>query len=104
MDRAVGSAENDEFTAIRLDGAGNIVLAGSTKGSMNGGTKLRSDEDIFITKLDPSGVPLWTVQYGSSEAFALDLNDSGNIDLAVLAARATGPRGCTMVASSWCDI
>jgi hypothetical protein len=50
---------------------GDIFLGGQTRGTLPGQTS-SGDTDIFVSKFDSDGNPLWTRQFGSS------LHDSGN--------------------------
>ena len=48
----------------------NIFIAGSTEASFEGSTKIKketADEDLFLLKLNTSGVPLWNTNIGTAE-------------------------------------
>lgn len=56
----LGEDKDDYFKAIAMDLQGNLLAAG-------GGTQLnRSDEDVFVVKLNPYGDTIWTKYYGDT--------------------------------------
>lgn len=79
-----GSGENDSCRGVAIDGAGNIVVAGNTKGELAGQTNA-GGWDVFVRKYDPAGNPLWTEQLGSNgddHAYALAVSPGGGIFVA----------------------
>ena len=82
--RQFGTAETDYAYGVTLDPLGNAYVVGFTRGTLAdqasaGGT------DAFVTKLDPSGVPVWTRQIGSAEsdlAFGVAVDVFGDVVVA----------------------
>lgn len=72
-------------TAVAVDGAGDIVLAGYFKGTLDlGGPVLVSqgDTDVFVAKLDAAGTPLWSHAFGGSgsdRAFGVAVGPGGEV-------------------------
>ncbi len=71
---------------VRTDSAGNVVLAGSFKGTVDfgGGPLVSAGVDAFVLKLDPNGNHLWSRHFAGTEpilpsTFAIGKN--GNIIL-----------------------
>lgn len=56
---------NSPEPGLSIDSGGNIYVAGTTSGSMDGQTPLGSG-DYFLTKFNSSKVKQWTVQGGSA--------------------------------------
>jgi len=79
-----GSLTIDEGTAITVDGNNNIYTAGYFTSTFNmSGSQVTSAglEDIFITKMSPSGVKLWLKRDGGSNQerpLAIHADASGN--------------------------
>jgi hypothetical protein len=76
----------DWTQSVAVDPAGNVVLAGSFKGTVDfGGGPLDTfgDFDVFVAKFDPAGNHLWSKQFGSmfhdDEARGLASTPSGEI-------------------------
>jgi hypothetical protein len=87
--RQFGSPASDEASAVAVDGAGNVIVAGYTDGTISGQTQA-GGRDAFVRKFSPAGVELWTRQFGSpnsDEASAVAVDGTGNIIVA----------GCTEV-------
>lgn len=60
-----------QATAVAVDGAGDILIAGYFKGTLDlGGPVLVSqgNSDAFVAKLDAAGTPLWSRAFGGSGA------------------------------------
>ncbi|WP_437278072.1 hypothetical protein WME90_43755 [Sorangium sp. So ce375] len=73
-----GSATGgEEATAVGIDGAGNLVIAGTGTGSVDFGQGEISLEGGFLLKLDRDGRLLWSQPFGASARFAVDA--AGNI-------------------------
>ena len=82
--RQLGSPAPDVATRVAVDGAGNIIVAGRTMGSLPGQTRAGYN-DAFVRKLSPEGTELWTRQFGStlfSEALGVAVDGTGNIIVA----------------------
>ena len=66
-----GTVYDDVVNGVGADSGGNIYMAGYTNGSL--GTATNAGEgvtsDILVTKYDPNGALLWTVQQGSTAGF-----------------------------------
>ncbi|CAJ1383542.1 unnamed protein product [Effrenium voratum] len=65
--RMRGSAAGDDATSVVIDNGGNIILAGGTRGDMDGHTNAGLD-DLAVVKYDSAGNWLWTHQSGSPAA------------------------------------
>lgn len=86
MSRATsfGGSANDSAAAIKTGSDGSQYFTGQFGSSMQfGNTPLTSygGQDIFLTKIDPSGTVLWAIQAGGpnddwGEALALDAADN----------------------------
>lgn len=66
-----GSASPDECTALAIDASGNLLITGSFKGTVDfdpgvGIVNLLSlgNDDVFVLKLNSSGIYLWAKQMG----------------------------------------
>ncbi len=59
-------AQADRVYAISPDGSGGAYLAGYTKGSVDGQSANAGDKDVFLARVDQTGNPLWTRQFGSA--------------------------------------
>lgn len=77
---------NDQISsAIGVDGSGNVVIAGSFKGTVDfGGGTLTSagNSDAFVAKLDAAGNHLWSKRFGGpayQEASSLAVGAAGNV-------------------------
>ena len=76
-----GSSTTDSGNDIAIDGKGNVVVVGTTFGSING-DPLQGNQDIFIAKYNKTGDLLWTHQIGTVdyERYAgINIDSSGNI-------------------------
>jgi hypothetical protein len=65
--RQFGSAESDWVTDMAVDAAGNIFVVGETLGSVQRDFVPKGSFDVFMLKLDPSGMLLEARQWGSEE-------------------------------------
>ena len=66
----ITGAEDSSGSGIELDGAGNIYVAGSFKGSATVGAKVVKSAgayDVFLAKLDPAGKPIWFITGGGPQ-------------------------------------
>jgi len=79
--RQIGSpVDHDEIGDVRVDGNGNVYVAGTTSAAL-GGTN-EGLTDAFVRKLDPSGATLWTRQVGTTgndSCAALAVDGGGNV-------------------------
>ena len=77
---------SDYGSAVAVDSAGNILLAGGFLGSLNlGGAQLTAagttSEDFYVGKFTSAGAPLWSRRFGSigtDTAADLAVDSSGN--------------------------
>ncbi len=80
-----GGTANDSGSAVAVDLAGNVLLAGSFKGSSDfGGSLLTSagGADIVLAKYNSAGIHQWSYRFGSTgdeTVKAMALDGSGNI-------------------------
>nr|WP_228042032.1 S8 family serine peptidase [Tychonema sp. LEGE 07196] len=76
-----GTVGDENTLGISLDKNGNIYVAGMTKGSLEGSTNA-GNYDIFVTKLDSSGVVSWSQQLGTAgndDTYKLVIDNADNI-------------------------
>lgn len=77
-------ALDDYGNSVATDISGNVYIAGSTSGDLDGNTN-SGYNDIFLSKYSTAGVRLWTKQYGSSGdhnnevATSITTDKNGNI-------------------------
>ncbi|HKQ48154.1 MAG TPA: SBBP repeat-containing protein [Phycisphaerae bacterium] len=65
--RLLGTSNIDQAYGLAIDDiSGAVFVTGETRGSLGGPNQ--GDYDYFLTKWDPSGVPLWTQQLGTNSA------------------------------------
>ena len=85
--RQWGASFNDTAYAVTVDDTGNIYVAGTTEGALDGNSNANKDNstistDIFLTKWTTTGVKQWTKQWGSSDwdtCHAIAVDDDGHI-------------------------
>lgn len=78
--RRIGGADVDMGTDIAVDGAGNVVVTGQFRGTVDfGGGPLTSagDHDIFVAKYSAGGVHLWSRRFGGA---AMDIGKAIAVD------------------------
>ncbi|NJK70125.1 MAG: hypothetical protein HC941_29725, partial [Microcoleus sp. SU_5_3] len=76
-----GTVGSENIPGVSLDKNGNIYVAGMTEGSLDGSTNA-GNYDIFVTKLDSSGVRSWSQQLGTAgedSTYKLFIDDANNI-------------------------
>jgi hypothetical protein len=87
--RQWGSTQPDIAHGIAVDGSGNILVVGSTSGSIDGVTSnMFGDEYAFVTKLASDGTIDWTRQMkmGTEEfGYGIDVDAAGNAYFAGMA-------------------
>lgn len=79
-----GSTATDSGKGMAVDSAGNVYLAGSTQGGLDGNLNA-GGEDLFLSKKDSEGNRQWTRQFGSvagDAANAVAVDSAGNIYVA----------------------
>ena len=69
--KLLGTAANEEATAVAVDASGNVYITGYTDGNLDGQTNAGGD-DIFIAKYDTSGNLQWVTLLGTPA------DDAGN--------------------------
>ncbi|WP_438038865.1 SBBP repeat-containing protein [Sorangium sp. So ce128] len=80
--RQFGSTENDFVFAARVDGSGNLYVAGSTAGEVGGPSE--GSPDAFVRKFDAGGATTWTHQAGNASydyGFALAIDGKNDVYL-----------------------
>lgn len=85
-----GDTGGDYGNGVAVDGAGNVLVTGSFRGTVDfGGGSLTSgaNADIFVAKYDASGAHLWSNRfgyagstlYGSDSGESIAVDGSGNV-------------------------
>ncbi|HEY7745959.1 MAG TPA: SBBP repeat-containing protein, partial [Desulfuromonadales bacterium] len=85
--RQLGTVSTDEATGVAVDGVGNVYVAGSTSGDLDGvgGDPLFGGVDLFLAKFNPAGNLLFTRQLGTvstDEATGVAVDGVGNVYVA----------------------
>lgn len=78
--RQFGSNVFDEASGLATDEAGNVFVAGRTRGNLGGPTA--GDIDGFVAKFDTNGAAQWIKQFGTSlreSASAIHADGLGNV-------------------------
>ena len=81
--RQLGTSDYDFASGVATDAAGNVYLAGYTRGSLGGTNK--GGSDAFVEKYAADGHPLWKRQPGTSAddvATGVATDAAGNVYLA----------------------
>jgi Ca2+-binding RTX toxin-like protein len=79
--RQLGSTTSDSITKTVTDANGNIIVTGTTSGSI-GGQANQGLSDVFVAKYDANGNLLWTRQLGGANSDSVTetiLDVNGNI-------------------------
>lgn len=63
--RQFGSSGFDTARGVAVDSKGNVVVAGSTEGSLLGPTN--GGSDAWVRKYSPTGTVLWSRQFGTTQ-------------------------------------
>jgi hypothetical protein len=85
--KGLGGPGNDAATAVAVDSAGNLLVAGTFEQAVDfGAGPLTSagSKDIFVVKLDPSGDPIWSKSFGGAASEMVGdaaCDDAGNVIL-----------------------
>lgn len=66
--RQFGTAGNEEWRAIAVDGGGNAYVVGYTDGTFAGQTRVGGDSDAVIARIKPDGSLDWVRQFGTMGA------------------------------------
>jgi hypothetical protein len=90
----LGGSESDNGVGVALDESGNIYIAGNFNGTVDFDpdpssedfhSAIGSEEDVFLSKFDSSGIYVFTRTWGSGFwdlCYSLDMDVSGNLYLA----------------------
>jgi hypothetical protein len=82
--RQMGTSEYDYAEDVATDSDGNVIVVGSTGGSMDGNANAGAT-DLFVVKFDTDGNMLWSRQMGTpawDSANAVATDKDGNIYVA----------------------
>ncbi|MFO0755718.1 MAG: sigma-70 family RNA polymerase sigma factor [Byssovorax sp.] len=93
--RSYGGSHEQRGVSCCVDPQGYVTLAGYFEGTIHfDGEPLRSrsDGDVFVARLDPSGHPMWSASYAGSRA-PLGISVAAGPDGSVFLAGNLGPRG-----------
>lgn len=112
--KLIGVNNNITVNGIQVDTAGDLIIAGHTSASnypvVNGkGPLLGSSDEVFITKLDPTGNTILYSTYipasGFSSASSLALDSTGNAYVAGIAGSSDFPLTSTSlgICSQFCN-
>jgi hypothetical protein len=84
-----GDAKDQLASGVALDPSGNIVIVGNFNGATNFGTGLLTsagNEDVFVAKFNPSGVSMWSDNFGGTNkdqfAGGVTVDSAGAISIA----------------------
>ena len=66
--REFGSPEMDWSADVGLDAAGDLYVAGDTRGRLDGQPSPRGESDMFVRKYSPSGSARWTLMLGTPDS------------------------------------
>ncbi len=75
----IGSVNYDKGSSVAVDAAGNAYISGDTSGSLGGSNA--GGWDAFLTKFDPTGAELWSIQIGTAgydHSYSVALDATGN--------------------------
>jgi hypothetical protein len=83
--RRFGDVQSQKITAVAIDNAGDVIVAGTFAGVIDlGGGPLTSAGglDVFLAKLDPDGNHMWSRRFGDAKnqtAVSLAVDGTGNV-------------------------
>ena len=90
--KSVGGPDNDEGRSIKTDTEGNVYITGSffetvnfDPGATNTSLTSQGESDVFVQKLDSSGLFSWVVQIGATAediGNAIEVTQNGSIYVA----------------------
>ncbi|HEY9828327.1 MAG TPA: SBBP repeat-containing protein, partial [Stenomitos sp.] len=78
--RQLGDVDHDFSLGVATDGSGNVLITGSTRGSL--GSNNQGVEDAWVAKFTPDGTLRWLKQLGTSSADisnSVATDSSGNV-------------------------
>jgi hypothetical protein len=81
--RQFGTNGDDIAYAVAADNNGNVLVAGTTFGDLEGGRT--TTVDAFVRKYDANGTVLWTRQFGTAtidDATSVAVDNNGNVFVA----------------------
>ncbi|MGD9125785.1 MAG: SBBP repeat-containing protein [Planctomycetia bacterium] len=93
-----GTEYADCCEGISVDGLGNVYIAGTTGGSLEGTSA--GEQDVFLCKYDTTGTLLWTKQFGTDKddaCYGVSADGLGNV---YFAGRTDGDFGGTYAGST----
>lgn len=67
--RQLGTSEPDAAVGVKADARGNVMVAGHTRGPLEGGLRDGNDADAWVAKYSTNGDLLWARQLGSSTGY-----------------------------------
>ena len=99
-----GDSADQHLTSVAVDTSGNVTVTGQFQGTIDFGDGPHTSaggNDIFVAKLDPSGLPLWSKTFGDS-SFAqsgrsISADPSGGVVIAGVFAGAVDFGGGSLV-------
>ena len=77
--RQLGTTDWDSSYSVAVDGTGNVLISGSTEGSLDGANA--GESDAFLAKYDSAGNWQWSRQLGTSSpdaSWSVAVDGSGN--------------------------
>ncbi|HKN54868.1 MAG TPA: SBBP repeat-containing protein, partial [Amycolatopsis sp.] len=83
--KRLGGSGYDVGHGIAVDGGGNVTVTGAFQNTADSGTGLLTsagDNDVFLAKYSPGGVPLWSKRFGGAGedgATSVAFDGSGNV-------------------------
>src|SRR3954447_5902331 len=80
--RELGTAGLDRAYGLALDPQGDPVVAGYTKGDLDGAHAGNTSDDMFVAKYDPAGTRQWVKQIGSTvadRAYGVAVDGDGSV-------------------------
>ena len=66
--KQLGTSSSEKAFGVATDSSGNVYVAGSTQGGLDGNSNAGS-QDLFVLKYNSSGAKQWTKQMGVSGQF-----------------------------------
>lgn len=65
--KGLGDGDNQQGLSVAVDASGNVLVTGVFSGTLDfglGPLVSAGGGDLFVAKLDPNGVPIWSVSFG----------------------------------------